>query len=269
MVNCALSHALARSLRLALSCMLFCLSTAATALELGRWSVADINTLLQQAQTLSDPGMKIDFISTQFLNTRYKAHTLIGNAQTAEKLVVRFDALDCMTFIETVEALRRAQDFAGFIEHLKQVRYHAAIIDFTERNHFFADWSVNNQPWIQDVTLLVGQGAAQAVNKVLNSQAERTLIPGIPLKPKQIYYIPAARIDAALLSRLRDGDYVGNYAPELGLDVNHVGIVIKHQQQVYFRHANADEGVRKVMDSDFMRYFKKEAGIIIFRPYHG
>lgn len=239
----------------------------AEASKLGSWSETSINQLLQQAAPLNDAGTKIDYISQHFLNTRYQAHTLIGDAQTPEQMVIRLDALDCMTFIENIEALRRAQGFADYQAQLQQVRYHQGVVAFKQRKHFFADWLTANSQWLTDVTDAVGGPATLRISKQLN-QGEHTLwIEGLPVITKEIHYIPTTKLDDSLLERIQTGDYIGNYSPEAGLDVNHVGIAIRKEKRLYLRHANAEEDVRKVMDSDFMEFFKPESGIIVFRPH--
>ena len=87
--------------------LVFC-SELSFALELGKWTTDGIDSLLQNAQSISDEGTKIDYISSHFLNTRYQPHTLIGSAVKPEQFTVRLDSVDCMTYIESVEALVRA-----------------------------------------------------------------------------------------------------------------------------------------------------------------
>ncbi len=242
-----------------------CLSLAAAEHE--PWTPGRIEQLLQHAQQLHDPGEQIGYISQQLLNTHYQAHTLIGSSHTPEQLVARLDALDCMTFIENLEALRRSDSFPAYLDNLQQVRYKNAHVEFSHRNHFFADWPISNAPMIQDVTQLVAEGAAVSVSKALNHNGPKFWIPGIPVVKKTVHYLPASQINQAVLQRLRTGDFVGNYSELAGLDVNHVGIVIKKGEHVYFRHANADAGIRRVTDEDFLRFFKFQRGIVVFRAY--
>lgn len=54
-------------------------------------------------------GNLIDFISKQFLGTPYVANRLIGSQTTPEHLVIDLNALDCFTYIDYVEAFRRAK----------------------------------------------------------------------------------------------------------------------------------------------------------------
>jgi hypothetical protein len=65
---------------------------------------------------------------------------------------------------------------------------------------------------------------------------------------------------------MRTGDYVGIYSEIKGLDVSHVGIVIKDGDKIYLRHASSQKKQRKVVDQDFKDYIFKKPGIIVFRP---
>ena len=83
------------------------------------------------------------------LDVPYVAGTLDGNDE--ERLVVRTDALDCTTFVETVLAFciadkRGERDFNGFKKALTDVRYRDGILNgYTSRLHYFSDWIRNNE----------------------------------------------------------------------------------------------------------------------------
>jgi hypothetical protein len=246
--------------------LLILCSKLSVAVEPGKWTANDINTLLHRAQSLSDEGAKIDYISSRFLNTPYQAHTLIGNAKKPEQFTVRLDGVDCMTYIDSVEALRRSHSFEQFLGALKSVRYKNGIVAFQNRNHFFLNWRDNNTPFIVDVTRQVGDTASHSIVKHLNAPRQKPLIPGIPVVGALMHYIPGYRIDHTILSRLKSGDYVGLYTDRLGLDVTHVGIVVKKGTQTFFRHASNEPYVNKVVDSAFVDYFKYQRGFIVLRP---
>ena len=76
-------------------------------------------------------------------------------------------------------------------------------------------------------------------------------------------FIPSNLIDKEILSKLENGDYIGIYSPKMGLDISHVGILIKQDEQILFRHASLLN--KKVIDSDFLKYISTKAGIVIFR----
>ena len=68
-----------------------------------------------------------------------------------------------------------------------------------------------------------------------------------------------------MIEKLKEGDYVGIYSPLAGLDVTHVGIVVRHDGQLWFRDASSLAAERKVMDSPFLAYVRQKPGIVVLR----
>ncbi len=254
-------------LKLFLSLCPLCLTANIAAAPLSQWSATTMNEMLGEAQHIVDPGERVAFISTHFLNTRYQANTLVGSATVAEQFTIRWDAVDCMTFIEYVEAMRLSSTLDEIPEQLVTVRYHAGEVDYYQRKHFFTDWLQNNTVLIEDVTALVGQEASLQALKKLNDGATKTLLPDIPISERVVNYIPANKINTEILHRLKNGDYIGIYSDRPGLDVNHVGILIHKPTGVYFRHADSDAPNRKVVDVNFEHFFKRQRGFMVFRPH--
>lgn len=247
--------------------LLLLVADATFAAEPGSMTPAVIDTLLHNAQkSHSDEGEKIDAISAHFLGTAYKANTLIGSARNPETMVVRLDGVDCMTYVENVEALRRSNSYDEFVNNLRLVRYKDGRVDFRSRNHFFLNWPTNNAPFVVDVTQIVGDAASRRVTKQLNIPRPKPLIAGIPSVEISAYYIPGHRINDTMMGRLKSGDYVGVYTDRVGLDVTHVGIVIKKGAQTFFRHASNEPKFRKVVDAEFVRFFRRMRGFVVFRP---
>jgi hypothetical protein len=51
-----------------------------------------------------------------------------------------------------------------------------------------------------------------------------------------------------------------------GLDVTHVGIVIRRNGKIFLRHASSKKSVRKVVDVELLDYLGGEKGLVILRP---
>lgn len=71
--------------------------------------------------------------------TRYRAHTAIGGPHRSERLVVRDDAFDCMTFCETVPAAAIARKPFAFARTLRAIRYDHGVVSWPARNNYFFD----------------------------------------------------------------------------------------------------------------------------------
>lgn len=233
----------------------------------GTWSRTRIDAVLSQASGIPDAGARIAFISRHFLDTPYEESTLAGSPETPEELVVNLSGLDCFTFIDYVEAMRLAPSFTAFLERLKEIRYRKGILSYRNRNHFFTDWREFNGRFVSDVTTIVGKERTRQSLKTLNRKSDGTLfLEGIPVRTRTLEYIPSATIDGAVLDSLHIGDYMGIYTDTDGLDVSHVGIIIKENDKPYLRHASSTPALRRVTDQPFGDYIREKPGAVVFRP---
>jgi hypothetical protein len=233
---------------------------------LGRWNEQDLDRVLGAALGIEGTGRRIEFISRQFLDVPYKESTLIGTKRTPEMFTINLAAVDCFTYLDYVEAMRRSNNFATFKETLKIVRYREGKIDYTSRNHFFTDW-IESNPFVRDVTAGVGRDKTKTVHKNINDRGEGTyFLSGILPVDRDITYVPGRAIDTGILRRLRNGDYVGIYSRAKGLDVSHVGVVIKARGKTFLRHASSSSSHRKVIEEDFLAYVAAKPGMVVLRP---
>jgi N-acetylmuramoyl-L-alanine amidase-like len=225
---------------------------------------AELDKILELARSFTDVGDRIKWLSEQFLGTAYMESTLIGNVNRPEELAVNLEAVDCFTFIDYIEAMRLSRSYGEFELNLKKVRYHSGAVTFGSRNHFFSDWAVYNLELVDDITKKVANGKAAVVKKMLNDRGDGTyFLEGIPVRSREISYIPSAALESAL-SGFKTGDYAGIYSPLPGLDVSHVGIVVKKAAGTLLRHASSR--YRRVLDEDLFPYFSSMPGIVLLRP---
>lgn len=210
-------------------------------------------------------GQLNERISREFMHTPYAAGRLEGSATTAEKLVVDFRGLDCFTYLDYVEAVRKSTDRDSFIHNLIQTRYLDTEVNFVKRRHFFTDWAHAGHPLTDDLTAQLSSDSV-TVTKHLNQQANGNLyLPGLPLVEREITYIPSTSIDEQLLSRLQTGDYIGIYTDLPGLDVTHTGLFVRTAAGPVLRNASSKKMQRQVMDAPFMEYVQHIPGIVVLR----
>jgi hypothetical protein len=241
----------------------------------GKWTEEQLNQIFRQASEINNTSQRIDFLSKLFLSTPYKPSTLIGNKDMPELFVINLAEVDCLTFIEYIEAMRMSGSFEEFKETLKGVRYRAGEIAFEKRKHFFSDWTGSEPVYVKDITEILGGYRTEKVEKILNLKdiSGTLFLDGIEVQRREIKYIPAGFIDELVINRpvpkvlswgLETGDYIGIYSELPGLDVSHVGIAIKYKKIVYLRHASSQK--KKVIDEDLKGYLSGKPGIIVFRP---
>ncbi len=234
--------------------------------NLGKWTSNILNNIMREAARITDTGERINYISRQFLNTPYKESSLIGSLTMPENLVIDLEGMDCMTFIEYVEAMRLSGTYAEFIINLRRVRYKKGIVAYESRRHFFTDWVGYTPQTVEDVTTIVGEVKAVKVRKMLNLNSDGTyILPGIGITERGISCIPVDAIDNMVIERIKTGDYAGIYCDKDGLDVTHTGIIIKDEDDVYLRHASSRKNTCKIVDEDLIKYLTGKNGLIILR----
>ena len=243
---------------------------------LGKWSQDKLDSILHESAKIKDAGARINFLSGFFLGVNYKESTLIGDINTPEIFVINLQTVDCFTFIDYIEAMRRAGSFSEFKGNLKKVRYRNGKVTFKNRNHFFTDWQKFNSEFIDDLTLQIGGKKTKTVAKILNKKEDGThFLNGILPQQREIQYIPSDAIDGSLMDKIKTGDYAGIYSETQGLDVSHVGIIIKNKDSTYPVRKNISNGVnlrhassryKKVIDEDFRNYISNKPGLIVLRP---
>ena len=103
-------------------------------------------------------GGVAEFPGQSYLGARYEVSPLGECALPDDDPLIRFDAFDCTTFVETVLA-------DGCECCLTQIRYKNGEIGFLTRNHFVeSDWLVNNSDVVRNAS---AQYAPTAVRRVL------------------------------------------------------------------------------------------------------
>lgn len=223
--------------------------------------------ILVDTAQLAEPGERVVRLSEPFLGVPYQAGTLTGGPDIPEELVVTLDAVDCFTFLDYVEALRRSHNPGEFRSRLVEVRYRDGIVAWDHRRHFFTDWAATSGDRVVDVTVEIGGNRTEQATKTLNRKADGTFyLAGVPVQVRVVRFLPAAVLDDKILGRLRTGDYLGIYTPEAGLDVTHVGIAIRRAGQLFLRHASSRSDSGRVVDSDLRSYLAGKPGLVVLRP---
>ncbi|WP_375668333.1 MULTISPECIES: DUF1460 domain-containing protein [unclassified Bartonella] len=238
-----------------------------TNVNLDPYTLNKLNTLLKKRSETNyqEKGALIDFLSEAFLGTPYQANMLHGSENTPEKLIIDFRGLDCFTYLDYVEALRKSTSQTEFINNVIKTRYINGNVDFLNRKHFFTDWAYREYKLATDITAEISPHAVK-IEKYLNKKADgESYLPGLPVVKRTITYIPSNFINEEVIGRLQSGDFIGIYTKLAGLDVTHVGFFIMTDKGPMLRNASSRKENEKVVDSPFMSYVEKTPGIIVLR----
>ena len=224
---------------------------------------------------------------TYFLGTPYVANTL---ETEPEQLVINLREMDCTTFAENCLAISKTiqsgtHTFKQFTRELKNIRYRDGKIDgYPSRLHYFSDWVFDNQQkrLVANVSKEIG---ATAYNKTIDFMSTHPenykqlknsaeLVETIVrqeqnINARQQFYIPETRI-AEVEDQLMDGDIVGITTNVEGLDIAHVGILIRKAGRIHLMHASSLAEEVVVSENTLEKYLltsKSATGITVARPH--
>jgi hypothetical protein len=187
----------------------------------------------------------------QYLNVKYQINPLGEEKFPDTDPLIRFDAFDCTTFVETVLA-------NGDKEKLTKIRYKDGKVDFINRNHFMeTDWIPNNK--FENVSHLYGKTNIRHIVIDKKSWVKHVYNTDINFDKQSadIEYIPyenLSKIDIQtplIVLFIHDGDGFYN---KIGTDlaIIHMGFLLPGN---ILRHASRDNG--RVIDVNFEDYVNK------------
>ena len=257
--------------------------------EKARWAYANgLDTL--------PIGRAVAHIGEQFVGTPYAPRTLEVGGE--ERLVIEFQELDCVTFVEASLALARfvhsvpeeilddpmARYRAHYSGILQDIRYRNGTLDrYPSRLHYFSEWISDNQ----------GMGIVRSLSRELGGvpddepidfmtnhpdgyqqlRADPALLPVLReiearLSGEPRYYVPQDRI-AQVADGIQDGDIIAATSTVAGLDVAHTGIAVWGDGTLHLLHAPLVDGVVEVSEvslAERVRGIAGQDGIMVARP---
>src|SRR5690606_26803622 len=100
---------------------------------------------LQEGRSIDAMATRLEHLTRPFLGTPYRVSPLgEGHGADADPRL-RWDGVDCLTFVETAMAMARAESSDGLLPLLDDVRYAALPPTYQNRHHFAeAQWIPNN-----------------------------------------------------------------------------------------------------------------------------
>ena len=248
---------------------------------------------LKEAITLPKDSCRSLHFAKQMLGVPYVAGTLDGNEE--EQLVVRTDALDCTTFVETVLAFciadkRGERDFKGFKKALTDVRYRDGILNgYTSRLHYFSDWIRNNEQmgFVKECTSETACAQPKElwldfmtshVDSYLPLKKESSLVEEMAAQEKNwqgvtVLFIPKEKLGLSPEElKIKDGDILAMVTNIKGLDVVHVGFAFWKGENLYLLHASSV--VKKVIEDpqslyEYAKNKKAHTGVRVIRVVAG
>lgn len=241
---------------------------------------------LPAVTSIADEGTRTVAIAELLLGTPYVGGGIEGEP---EMLTIRFDSLDCTTFVETVLALEmtleeRRSSWHDFAYNLERLRYRGGTLNgYASRLHYLSDWIIDNshRGSVQEVTERIGKSTSQiktldfmSRNRdkypalVDDNEFERMKGFEMGYRSHRYSYIKGVDIKNA---EIKDGDIIAITTKTPGLDVQHVGIAKLKDGVVYLIHASSSAG-KVVVDTlplaEYLRRNRSAMGIRVVRLKH-
>jgi len=226
-------------------------------------------------------------LGTWFMETPYVAHTLEKGDE--EQLVVNLRELDCTTLVENCLALAKTiqsgeHTFEQFTKELKNVRYRSGKIDgYPSRLHYTTDWIFDNQqkklvrnlskeigatPYPKEINFMSTHPDSYRQLKDSSHLVEIIAQKERDINSRQHFYISEEKL-AEVEDQLMDGDIVGITTSIEGLDISHMGILMRKAGRIHLLHASS--AAEKVVLSEetleeYLMNSKSTTGIMVARP---
>ncbi len=196
---------------------------------------------------------KEHYIGEQYLGTKYLIDPLGEEKAPDKDPLIRYDAFDCMTFVETCLA-------NGDVEKLNKIRYKNGKIGLLNRNHFVeTDWLNNNSNLLENVSNQYGKTERKKVtidkkawfkkkyNINTRFKTQTAILEYIPYSEFKPISTEEPLIVLFIIGNLKYYAKMGS-----GLSVAHMGFLLPNGM---LRHASKTDMC--VTDVDFNEYIQK------------
>ena len=207
---------------------------------------------------------------------------------SVERVVVRFDSLDCTTFVETITALTHCinngdKDFNSFTKELEKIRYRNGKCNgYGSRLHYFSEWIYNNQTMgiVEEVspsnlittenrTINFMSRNADKYSGITNDSVLNEIkVAERVLSSQPFSYIPKDKVTELTPEIVREGDIIAIVTNIEGLDISHVGFATYLNGKLHLLHASSAKK-KVIIDplplSNYLAKFKHHKGIKVVR----
>jgi len=239
-------------------------------------------------------GQAMVEIGQSFVGTPYGAATL--EVAGDEDVVINFQELDCVTFVENTLALAlfiRRTDPAlmnseviardRYRGTLQEIRYRGGRVDgYPSRLHYFSDWIQDNEGkglvreltadlgGLEDTEVIDFMSTHVDAYRQMANRANVTAIQQIEyqLSGLKRFLLPEDRI-GDYAEQIQDGDVIAATSTVEGLDVTHTGLALWRDGELHLLHAPLVGGVVEVSEqplADRILRISGQDGIRVVRP---
>jgi hypothetical protein len=241
----------------------------AASLAVAPWQALDAGTRSEQLAALAALPIEQRFTAATegFLGTRYVLSPLGEGAGVDADPLVRYDAADCVTMVESAMALALSTTDDEVLPRLNRIRY-AGEPSYEGRLHVMeAQWLPVNleRGLIEDVTRRYGGEATRRVSKRITAETWKEKsgaslkLPGVA-QVKGLFELDLVPSDVApgVLAKAPEGlivVVVRADRPRLVSRITHVGVLVQKDSGPHLRHAS--RSFKRVVDEPVERYLRR------------
>ena len=209
----------------------------------------------REASALEPLGLRMKRITEGFLGSPYLLNGIGEEQDPDPDPIVRYDAFDCLTFVEEAIALSLGRTDDEVAEIRKDLRYGDGAISYENRNHFMtSQWIPNaiEKGYLQDITHTLGE--THVVSKTITRRTwerwrgRRHFFMTPDQFPVGTYTMGVLSLDAAFnaIPNIPEGALVvvvRQNNPYNPVWITHLGFVVRHSEKdVRIRHATKMSG---------------------------
>ncbi len=227
----------------------------------------------------------IEAIGLAFLNKPYKKN-ILETCYPGEELNTSLTSFDCVTFVETVLALKedfieKKPSFSNFTNHLIKWRYKQNTVQCSNRLHYFSEWIDYHESRheLRNITKDIGGEIVYKTFEFMSSNRykynflkdeimfQNIMVCESNLKKIPFYSIPKQNIPI-VERKIKTGDIIGITSARSSIDIDHVGFAVVENNEVHLLHAS--KYLKKVVKTKetlkkYINRHKHHSGIIVLR----
>ena len=210
---------------------------------------------------------RIERVSARFVGAPYRLGPLgegAGHAPDPDPLW-RWDAVDCVTFVEQVLALAESQSLGEAKHTLQRIRYAHGEVDYRDRNHLMEPaWIPNNtrKGFIAPSSKAVAGHDVRYLWRRAPPRAGLTREVALPYLPLRVALAHQDQIPSGTIFFV-----AREWWHEVPDHVTHLGLLIRKDGKLYARHASSDH--HRVIDVPFARFLRHESRALPQYPVLG
>jgi len=248
-------------------------------------SICPTNLPAQQPMVQESMGNCITIQSKQLLGSSYKSGTLENN--TEEILTYSTNAFDCVTLVEYVltktliECTQKFKSYS-FDSLLTAMRYrNGKILGYGSRLHYFSEWILQNENFgiLSNITHTFPSLEYEKTINYMSSNIKKypklkdsldisqVKISEQKINQKKWYYLPKNTVKT-MENQLKNGDIIAITTSTVGLDISHVGFIVKENGKTKLLHTSESYGkviISRETLSQYLNKNKKQTGIMVLR----